>query len=367
MNQFENYIHHFPFALHCISHIHIINHTDMREDTNSTNTIVPSLNGMNIAMNNENINRVLNWHGINQILNITKQSHYNDPLIISYSNLLCTLCYRQFISYKSGSIVILDLPKLDNANINATTIANNVEICKLLLLRSGIKIIKDNYGNNPINIITQRKYKCLFKVKNNAQIRQLHMAIKYIQTKHTLKVHNNHTVGLEKERIMGVEISTLKNQLNEIQYGNDIRVNKLNKCIGFVEDYIQTLSVSVEEYHPSTTIGNNALLSNILPCIQTGTKQVTTTKTPVETPLTELSAPVSNSNTLTNTDRDNKDLIIGLTSDDEYKIPSIRLGAKPLESGGFSEYDERDIVYITKRITPSYVNMLCCLSGFKCF
>ncbi len=68
----------------------------MREDTNSTNTIVPSLDDMNIAMNNENINRVLNWHGINQMLNIIKQSHCNDP----------SLCYRQFISYESGSIVI---------------------------------------------------------------------------------------------------------------------------------------------------------------------------------------------------------------------------------------------------------------------
>ncbi len=172
------------------------------------------------------------------------------------------------------------------------------------------------------------------------------------------------------------EISTLKDQLNAMQYENDIKVNKLIKRIGFVEDYIQTLSVSVQnmldispKYPPSTTIGASTLSSNILPHIQTGTKQqIIITKTPVETPLTELNTPISNSNTLTNNDRDNENVNIGINStyydfdleDDECKndrpnlskIPSLRPEANSLDLGGFSDYDGRDTVYSTKTTTP---------------
>ncbi len=86
--------------------------------TSFTNIIISSLAKINIAKNNENINPVLNCYGINRILNIVQKSHNNDSLIMScYSNY-----NEQFISYKSRSIAILELLKLDNnVNINAKT------------------------------------------------------------------------------------------------------------------------------------------------------------------------------------------------------------------------------------------------------
>eukprot|EP01084_Bolivina_argentea_P039127 72328_1 len=280
----------------------------------------------------------------------------------------------------------------NNANINAqtkkghtplhyATITNNFEICKLLLLRGANKTIKDNYGHTPIAIARKRKYKeiiHLFKAKNNDHIRQLHN--NNIQSKPILTLNSNHSIELEKERIMRGEISTLKDQLNEIQYDNDTKVNKLIKRIGFVEDYIQTLSVSVQnmlditpKYAPASTLGNTTLSSNVIPHISTSKQQLIITKTPVETPMTELNTPISGHSTDILLDRDNENITIGLNTDYEYdleddeckndrpdlgKIPSLRPEANSLELGGFSDYDGASNVYSTKTTTPRLQNTL---------